>query len=208
MRLEFHTLEKALRSPSQAVRILTEKWVDSWVYCPNCGSAIEKFPNNSPVADFFCGRCAEQFELKSQRKNFGSKAVDGAFKSMCARLACETNPNLMLLNYDAGRVGVTNFFIVPKQFFVREIIERRKPLAITARRAGWVGCNILLSQIPTAGKVYLIRNGSLVPKQVVLSTWKSTLFLRDRSSEARGWLIEVMKRLDRFGTQDFGIGDV
>jgi len=26
---------------------------------------------------------------------------------------------------------------------VPEIIERRKPLAITARRAGWIGCNIL-----------------------------------------------------------------
>jgi len=50
----------------------------------------------------------------------------------------------LLLNYDLARLAVSNVFVVPKHFFVREIIEERKPLAPTARRAGWIGCNILL----------------------------------------------------------------
>jgi len=62
----------------------------------------------------------------------------------------------MLLNYDLKQLVVTNLFVVPKHFFVREIIQERKPLAPTARRAGWIGCNILLGQIPESGKIFLV----------------------------------------------------
>ena len=52
------------------------------------------------------------------------------------------------MNYDLKSLAVVNLFIVPKHFFVREIIEERKPLAATARRAGWIGSNILLNRVP------------------------------------------------------------
>ena len=42
--------------------------------------------------------------------------------------------------------------MVPKHFFVPDIIEKRKPLAETARRAGWIGCNIVLKNIPNEGR--------------------------------------------------------
>ena len=38
----------------------------------------------------------------------------------CERLAADTNPNLILMNYDLARFAVTDLFFVPKQFFVRE----------------------------------------------------------------------------------------
>ena len=56
---------------------------------------------------------------------------------MCERLAANNNPNLLLLKYDLKQFAVTDLFVVPKHFFVREIIQERKPLAETARRAGW-----------------------------------------------------------------------
>ena len=52
---------------------------------------------------------------------------------MCERLAATNNPNLMLMNYDLAQLSVVNLFVVPKHFFVREIIEERKPLAVSAR---------------------------------------------------------------------------
>jgi type II restriction enzyme len=94
----------------------------------------------------------EEFELKSQKNKFGGRVLDGAFRSMCERLSATNNPNLMLMNYDRERLCVTNLFVIPKHFFVREIIEERKPLPPTARRAGWIGCNILLTRVPAAGK--------------------------------------------------------
>jgi len=117
MKLGFEEPNTAYTSGSQTARAWTERWVSDWIYCPNCGNPkINQFAANRPVADFFCPSCAEQYELKSQKGVFGSKVVDGAFRTMCERLASNENPNLLLLNYDISRRSVKNVFIVPKHF--------------------------------------------------------------------------------------------
>jgi type II restriction enzyme len=209
MKLGFEEEQSPYASPSQSARAWTEHWVRREAYCPNCGnSSVAKFANNQPVADFFCTSCNEEYELKSQKNKFGAKVLDGAFGTMCDRLAASNNPNLMLLNYDRQKFEVTDLFVVPKHFFVREIIEERRPLAATARRAGWVGCNILLSQIPALGKIFLVRNRAPLPKELVLSQWQKTLFLREEGVEARGWLIEIMKCVESIGKREFQLDDV
>src|SRR3954469_976041 len=132
MKLGFEEPQTAYTSGSQSARAWTEQWVRAQVYCPNCGNAkISQFPNNSPLADFFCGSCSEEYELKSQKGTFGNKVLDGAYEAKCMRLAANNNPSLFLLNYNLAQLSVTNLFIVPKHFFVRDIIEKRKPLAAT-----------------------------------------------------------------------------
>ena len=74
-----------------------------------CRSTLED-PTNSPVADFHCVQCREQFELKSQRGRFGPKVADGAFGAKMQRLASDDSPNLMLMNYDLARFAVTDLF--------------------------------------------------------------------------------------------------
>lgn len=209
MKLGFEEPQTQYSSGSQSARAWTEQWVRTWAYCPNCGaSKINPFPNNSPVADFQCTECEEEYELKSQKSQFGHKVLDGAFKTKCERLAADNNPNLLLMNYDLKLLSVTNFLVVPKHFFVRKIIEERKPLAPTARRAGWVGSNILLSQIPQSGKIYIVRNGQIAAKDSVLTQWSRTLFLRDQGQEARGWLVDVMKCIEDLEKNEFQIEDI
>jgi type II restriction enzyme len=209
MKLGFEESQTPYTSGSQSARAWTEQWVRTWAYCPNCGaSKINPFPNNSPVADFHCVTCKEEFELKSQKTRFGSKVLDGAFKAKCERLAADNNPNLFLMNYNRDQLSVVNLFVVPKHFFVREIIEERKPLAATARRAGWIGSHILLNQIPQSGKIFIVRDGKIESKGDVLAKWNRTLFLRDQGQEARGWLIEVMKCVEAIGKHEFQIEDV
>ncbi len=128
-------------SGSQNARAWTERWVKDWIYCPNCGNShVSQFPANRPVADFFCQTCAEEYELKSQKKSFGAKVLDGAFRTMSERLASDNNPNLLLLNYDLVRFSVTNVFIVPKHFF--RAGDHRKTEASrsnsAARRMDWL----------------------------------------------------------------------
>jgi type II restriction enzyme len=164
MKLGFEETQLPYSSGSQSARAWTENWVRSWAYCPHCGNAsIESFPNNSPLADFYCVSCKEEFELKSQKGKFGAKVVDGAFKTKCERLAASNNPNLLLMNYDLKTLAVVNLFIVPKHFFVRDIIEERKPLAPTAKRAGWIGSNILLNKVPESGKIHIVQNSIVRP---------------------------------------------
>ena len=147
---------------------------------------MSQFPNNSPVADFLCASCNEEFELKSQKRKFGPKVADGAYRTKCERLNSSNNPNLLLMNYDRKSLAVQNLFIVPKHFFVRDIIEQRKPLAATARRAGWIGSNILLGKVPEAGKIHIVQNGIVRPKEIMLEEWQKTLFLRNNRLRPEG----------------------
>ena len=208
MKLGFEESQTPYSSASQNAKAWTERWVGAWAYCPNCGnSKISQFAANRPVADFFCPSCNEEYELKSQKTKFGTKILDGAYRTMCERLAATNNPNLFLLNYNLKQLAVVDLLIVPKHFFVLKIIQERKPLASTARRAGWIGCNILLNQIPSAGKIFLVRAGLPQPKEAVLTQWQKTLFLREEGTETRGWLIEVMKCVEAIGKKEFNLDD-
>jgi type II restriction enzyme len=209
MKLGFEESQMGYTSGSQNARAWTEAWVSAWAYCPHCGNnKMSQFPNNSPLADFLCGSCNEEFELKSQKGKFGATVADGAYKTKCERLAASNNPNLLLMNYDLKTLSVVNLLIVPKHFFVRDIIQERKPLAATARRAGWIGSNILLERVPESGKIHIVRSGVVRPKDVVLEEWQKTLFLRDKSLEARGWLLDVMKCVESLGKRDFTLDEV
>lgn len=200
MKLGFEETQAAYSSGSQT----TERWVKDELYCPNCGNPkLSQFPPNRPVADFTCGACNEEFELKSQKTAFGKTVRDGAFRTMCERLAASNNPSLVLLNYDLDRRAVKNAMIVPKHFFVREIIEECKPLKPTARRAGWIGCNILLNEIPTVGKIFIVRDGQPQPKDLVLANWKRTSFLVGRAPRQEVGLSKLCIVSIRFDSRNF-----
>jgi type II restriction enzyme len=198
------------KSASQKARVLTEHWVDESVFCPNCGHVeIDKYPNNQPVADFFCSNCKEEYELKSKKNNLGTKVLDGAYRTKMERLRSSSNPNLFVLNYQPQNFSVIDFLVIPKHFFVPEIIEKRKPLTETARRAGWVGSNILLQKVPQAGKIFLVRQGQIESKDKVLTEWKKTLFLREEKEiSVRGWLLDVMRSVEKLKKQEFTLDDV
>ena len=180
------------------------------MYCPNCGQvSISKCINNKPVSDFICPSCDEVYELKSKKNIFGRKVVDGAYGTMIERLAGNDNPSLLMLKYEPKKLMVNDLFVIPKHFFTPEIIEKRKPLSSEARRAGWVGCNISLESIPQSGKIYFIKNTQIIPKDRVLAEWQKTLFLRKESKvSAKGWLLDIMKCIDRLEKKEFSLDDI
>jgi len=202
-------LSQNYHSQSQKIRILTEDWVDKEIFCPNCGTNVSHYKNNRPVADFYCSKCNEDYELKSKNDSFGLKIVDGAYKTMIERLNSNNNPNLFLLNYDLRNYEVFDFIVIPKHFFISEIIERRKPLSETAQRAGWVGCNILLQNIPQTGKIFYIKNRIIEPKSVVLEKWHKTLFLREeKEAKEKGWIFDIMNCIEKIGSKEFTLDKV
>jgi len=204
------TLANNYKSPAQRARVLTEDWVDNEIFCPNCGKLnIDKYPNNQPVADFCCSNCNEDFELKSKKDGIGNKIVNGAYRTMLERLTSSNNPNFFLLNYNLTNFEIINFLVIPKHFFVPEIIEKRQPLSSTARRAGWTGCNIILKSIPQTGKIFFVKNKQVEQKEKVLDDWKKTLFLREeKEMSAKGWLLDVMRCVDNLGKKEFALDEV
>jgi len=211
MNLHFDlNIANSYTSNSQKARVLTESWVKNNSYCPNCGEIrISEFENNKPVADFYCSNCNEEFELKSKySKSIGKKIVDGAYSTMIERINSDNNPNFFFLTYDRTNWSVNNFMIIPKHFFVSDIIEKRKPLADTARRAGWVGCNIELNKIPEKGRIFLVKNTKVINPENVISDWKQTSFLKDRKGSSRGWILDIMNCVDRIQTDTFNLKQV
>lgn len=209
MNLKFDTLNRTFSSGSQIARVLTEGWVKQNVYCPSCGNDyLNQFENNKPVADFVCDNCEAEYELKSKKDTFTLKIVDGAYTTMIQRINSNNNPSFFFLNYSPSKAEVLNFLVIPKHYFVSDIIEKRKPLSDTARRAGWIGCNILLKNIPETGKIFIVKNGLVEDKKQVLKKWSSTSFLANQKLEARGWVIEVLKVVERIPFDEFKLTDV
>ncbi len=190
-------------SNSQRIRVMSESWVESNIYCPCCGSPhIVKLDNNKPVADFQCKSCGEIFELKSKNEKIDSKIADGAYETMIERITSTTNPDLFVLRY-ANTLNVIDLIVIPKFFFVPQVIEKRNPLSDTARRAGWVGCNILLSEIPQQGRIPIIRNRQVIDPKEVVEQYKNISKLQTKSIESRSWLVDVLNCINRIDKAHF-----
>ena len=209
MNLNFNVgLIEGYKSSSQKARILSEDWVLRNSYCPYCGNnSLSEFENNLPVADFFCNNCKEEYELKSKNGKLPDIVIDGAYETMINRINSEKNPNFFFLTY-SKQLRVQNFFIIPKQFFTEEIIIKRPPLKDTARRAGWIGCNINISQIVEIGKVFLVKDSEIVDKETVKNSFRKTLFLRENCIDTKRWLIEILKCIDSLKKQDFTLDEI
>lgn len=195
------------RSPSQQVRVATERWVEDNLFCPSCSSGIRKTPNNTRVLDFLCSRCNLSFELKSKKGRFGHKVVDGAYSSIMNTVTNNTQPNFFFLGYNDDHF-VENLFLVPKRFIISEIIEQRKPLQAHARRAGWIGCNLNLSLVPHEGKIFYIKERQIVTQNVVRTLWNQTAFLDSVSRTSRSWLIVAMNCIDEIGKPVFTLEEI
>lgn len=196
------------KNKSQQVRVFSEDWVSQNVFCPCCGNAkLTAFENNRPVADFYCEECKEEFELKSKKGKLGSSVPAGAYGKMLERLKCLNKPNFLFLTYD-NNLTVTNLIVVPKQFMTSRIIQARTPLSVNAKRAGWTGCNILLSQIPFVGRISIVENTSLCDKAEVEEAFRKILFLRDINSDKSDWLSDVLLCIDMIKKTEFSLEDV
>ncbi len=196
-------------SNSQIARIITESWVKINVFCPSCGNdRLTQCKNNSPVADFLCDSCKSEYELKSKNGAFSQRIVDGAYQTMIKRISAENNPHFFFLNYSLKDQVVSNLLVIPKHYFIEDIIEKRKPLGVDARRAGWIGCNILLSNIPSTGKIFFVQNGIFKTKKSILDTWAKTAFLANQKKDNRGWAIEIMRLVDKIPSKDFTLSDI
>ena len=75
---------------------------------------------------------------------------------MMERITSLKNPHLFVMSY--ANMEINNLLLIPKFFFTPNIIEKRQPLKETARRAGWIGCNIEIGNIPEIGKIYIIKS--------------------------------------------------
>lgn len=196
-------------SASQIARVMTENWVGKNMYCPRCGNLnLKHFENNRPVADFFCPECNNEYELKSKSGALGHKVNDGAYEKMIERITSNRNPDFFFMSYSKTELKVKDFVLIPKHFFVPSIIEKRKPLGMTASRAGWTGCNILIDKIPIQGRISIISDGYVSDVNSVVNKVNNSNKLETIDIHSRGWLIDVLNCINKLSKQVFTLSEM
>lgn len=203
------SLTEGFRSHPQMVRVLTESWVEAHMYCVRCGSErLVHCPNNRAVADFYCPVCGNEYELKSKNGPIGRKINDGAYETFIERITSNSNPDFFIMSYDREQLCVDNFWVIPRHFFVPAIVEKRKPLGEGAKRAGWVGCNILIDEVPRQGRIPIICHGESRDREQVRAAMRRADALYTADLSARGWLLDVLHCVNRVEEEEFSLAQV
>jgi type II restriction enzyme len=197
------------KSLSQRARVATETWGSDNLYCPNCAeNRLDCTPPNTPTVDYVCRTCKSIFQLKSQGSPLSFRIVDAAYGSMRDAIRSNRTPNLFVMHYDRKEWSVSNVILIPNFAFSMSAIEKRKALGPEARRAGWVGCNILLGRIPADAKISIVTEGCAISTSEVRKRYARLRPLEAFTSENRGWTLDVLHAVRGLGMSDFALSDV
>jgi len=198
-----------LTSPAQKARVVTEAWVEDNMYCPGCESdSLERMPRGYKLIDFRCGDCEEGFQLKAQRHPFGKRVLDSAWSVMNDAVSSGTAPGFLFMRYDNTECRISQLFVVPGHFVTPLVIEKRAPLAAHARRAGWVGCNILLDSISEAARIAVVDAPVIHSPREVRDRWRRFEFVKEAQRRAPGWIGDVLACVQRIGRDSFTLDEL
>lgn len=157
---------------SQIARVLVETWAEFNLYCLHCSNdALTRLPPNAVVADFFCDSCQARYQLKSKNGRYGPVLPGAAFE-VTLRAAREGRmPDFVLVEFDLRRSVVVLVDAFPGALIGESRVVPRRPLSPTARRSGWRGCTIDLSELPAVAIIEPME----VERTAVRAHWRTVL---------------------------------
>jgi type II restriction enzyme len=126
---------------------------------------------------------------------------------MLAAVRRNLAPNLVIVNY-GHNWSIDNLFLVPSLFFIESVLEKRPPLSAQARRAGWIGCNLLIRNVPADGKIALVRNRTVVPAHQVRAVFNKYRKLEALDWTLRGWTLDVLNAARKLGRSEFSLEEI
>jgi type II restriction enzyme len=231
-------LANRFTSGSQRARNVTEAWGADNFFCPNCSSPkLDWLKPGTKANDYRCPSCGFWFQLKSKKSRIGSIITDGAYGAMMEAIRNDALPSFYFLHYEIcrGRGNeaqtspqefqtesrdldsydsrdeiwlVRNLLLVPHFAFPPSAIIKRKPLSVTARRTGWIGCNFALNRIPVEARISMVTESQIVPEKEVREKFKRVKPLKDVSVNDRGWSLDVLNIVRHLGKKEFTNADV
>ncbi len=184
------------KSASQRARVVTESWGEHNLYCPNCPSPkLCRLSHNAKANDFACPDCKFWYQLKGQQSRIGNSVPDGAYQTMLDAIREGETPNFYFMHYDLATWSIKNLLLVPHFAFPPSAIIKRKPLAVTARRAGWIGCNIALNHIPVEARIAVVAESKVLPEDEVRAQFRRVKPLGEIKAKERSWTLDVLNAI-------------
>jgi len=195
-------------SNSQRARVVTEAWGADNLYCPNCSSPkLTRLSHNTKASDFSCPNCRFWYQLKGQKTRLGKSVNDGAYAAMLEAIRHDETPSFYFMHYDLATWSIRNLLLIPSFAFPTSAIIKRNPLAVTARRAGWVGCNIALSRIPADARIAIVTESHVASAKNVRAQFRRVKPLAEIKAKERGWTLDVLNAVRRLGKTEFTTSD-
>jgi type II restriction enzyme len=136
------------------------------------------------------------------------RIVDAAYSTMVRAIMENRTPNLFAMHYGISNWVVENLILIPHFAFPLSAIEKRNPLAGTARRAGWVGCNILLHAIPPDARIGMVENGKPAAPAAVRAQYARIRPLAKLDVKQRGWILDVLNVVRSLGKAEFDLAEI
>jgi len=196
-------------SASQRARVATEEWGEENLYCLKCtAGSLNPTRHGTPAIDFHCPNCESPYQLKSLSRPISDRIPDAAYSAMRQAIVTGNTPNLFVLSYGMDSWKVNDLILVPSFVFTMSAVEKRPPLAPTARRAGWVGCDIILGRIPTDAKIPLISAGKSENVAAARRHYKDLAPLSKLALKRRGWTLDVLNVVRSLNKKSFTLDEV
>lgn len=98
--------------------------------------------------------------------------------------------------------------MVPRFVFTESVIEKRAPLSASARRHGWLGCNIVLANLPEDARIPLVVDGEILEPGKARRQYERLRPLQEIRLEARGWTLDVLNVVRKLGRREFTLAEV
>lgn len=174
---------------TQAIKALTEFWTANNIFCPVCWSALIQHKIDKPVNDLYCRKCNADFELKSSKWNLWKTILWWDYEIM-VKTMLENPMHLFVLKYSED-FTIKNFLVVPKYFFIPEIIQKRKTSNVKLKNwkiRHWTWWNILFDKIPESWKIHYIKDWRYKTRTEILEEWSKIKFLEKTETKSKWWI--------------------
>ncbi len=143
-------------SESRIVGEACEYYIKNNVNCVRCNDKnFEKCKTNEQSKDLICINCNQKFQIKAksvtqkQVNNIKNKnkfqTIGGEYSTTIKNI--NEKIDYLIILYEKESYKIINILFVKNENITANCIIPRKPLSITAKRAGWQGCYILFENI-------------------------------------------------------------
>lgn len=207
MYLDFPELGAAARykSAPQKIRVLSEGWAERSLFRPLCGNLrLERYGANRPVAGFFCGNCDSDFELKSRRGRSGRENFRRSLQGDDWPRDVQQKSQFFLFVVFRKPRARSSFCA---ELFFHAVGRGKAKGPVEKRPQGGMGrMQHRHFQDPVSRKIRIVSGGNVAARPDVLASVSraKSLFMEDVG--ARGWLLDVLGRLESMGGGEFSIG--
>ncbi len=126
---------------------------------------------------------------------------------MLETIRSNQTPTFLLMQYTLDW-SISRLTAVHHSLISEQAILPRKPLSITARRAGWIGCNILLPAIALVGKIDVVTESILQRPEKTRAAFARLEGIAQLSHTKRAWAATVLNLVYRLSKPSFRLADL